>query len=57
MKLMYESENFTCCSMGKNILSASLQKENRKTTDFTLKVLLKDCTVAMFNACIIIGAR
>lgn len=31
--------------------------EKRKTTDFKLRVLLKGCTVAIFDACIIIGAR
>lgn len=32
-------------------------EENRKTSNFKLKVLLKTCTVTMFDAHIIAGAR
>lgn len=45
------------------ILLASLQftvytqeKKTRKNTNFKLKVLLKDCTVAIFDACVVITA-
>lgn len=60
-KLLYESENITCGSMKKNkVLLASLQCtvhsqkkiKHRKTTNFKLRMLLKNCTVAISDACI-----